>query len=96
MGGIGGMFLKSFSLEFALDLNRIQIKTEITEVYFCCIFYVLRVKTWFRIKHAEAYLNKRNYKTAVFINLCNKHTSAFKKVYSLLSPQKLKVHLPQG
>lgn len=54
MGGIGGMFLKSFSLEFALDLNRIQIKTEITEVYFCCIFDVLRVKTWFRIKHAEA------------------------------------------
>lgn len=45
MGDIGGMFLKSFSLEFLLDLNRIQIKIEITEVYFCCIFDVLRVKT---------------------------------------------------
>lgn len=57
MGGIGGMFLKSFSSELPLDFKRIQIKTGITGVYFCCIFYILQVKIWFRLKHAEAYLN---------------------------------------
>lgn len=60
MYGIGGTLLKSFALEFPLDLKRIKSEIEITKVFLLQVFLMFsRVKTWFRIKHAEAYLNKK-------------------------------------
>lgn len=69
-------------------------------VFVRSIFDILRAKTCIRIKHAEAYLKKNNPIKLQHLGTCiTPTTSAFIKVYAdlfTLSPQKLKIHFPQG